>query len=184
MSDARPAPDRLAPRRVRPRAATGRASPCGSLADRGLVLATAASTKRLYPTQADLDEAATASQDNPVARAFNGPPLALDTDRRAGRLPGRRVRRWSLVGLMALLMVGRLTRSEEESGRLELVRSMPVGRHAPLAARSLVVAAMDVVVGALVTAGLLAQGLPVDRLGRARRRRSPRSVSCSSASPR
>ena len=35
---------------------------------------------------------------------------------------------------MSLLLVVRLTRGEEDSGRLELVRAMPVGRHASLAA--------------------------------------------------
>ena len=61
---------------------------------------------------------------------------------------------------MTLLMVGRLTRGEEESGRLELLRSMAVGRHAPLAAAVLVVGAMDVVVGLAVAAALAAMDLP------------------------
>jgi ABC-2 type transport system permease protein len=58
-------------------------------------------------------------------------------------------------------MVGRLTRGEEESGRMELLGSMAVGRHAPLAAGLVVVSAMDVVVGALVALSLVALGLPV-----------------------
>ena len=94
---------------------------------------TAASTKSLYPTQADLDAAALAARDNPAALAFNGPDQALDT---IGGQVAFQVGAFGLVmvGLMSVLLVGRLTRGEEDSGRLELVRSMPVGRHAPLAA--------------------------------------------------
>jgi ABC-2 type transport system permease protein len=124
-----------------------------------LVVTTAASTKGLYPTQHDLDQAAAASEDNPAALAFNGPAVALDT---LGGQVAFQVGAIGLVvvGLMALLLVGRLTRTEEESGRLELIRSMGVGRHAPLASGLLVVSAMCVVVGVLVTASLLSQDLP------------------------
>jgi ABC-2 type transport system permease protein len=124
-----------------------------------LVLVTASSTKGLYPTQADLDAAATASEDNPAALAFNGPAVALDT---LGGQVAFQVGAIGLVlvGLMALLMVVRLTRAEEESGRLELVRSMAVGRHAPLASGLIVVGLMTVVVGVLSALSLRSQGLP------------------------
>lgn len=124
-----------------------------------LVLTTAASTKGLYPTQADLDSIAAAAHDNPVALAFNGPDQALDT---MGGQIAFQVGAFGLlmVGLMCLLLVGRATRGEEDSGRLELVRSMPVGRHAPLAAGLLVVAVTNVVLGVLVTATLLLEDLP------------------------
>jgi ABC-2 type transport system permease protein len=65
-----------------------------------------------------------------------------------------------LVALMSLFMVGRLTRGEEEAGRLELVRSLPVGLHANTFAAALTVAAMNVAVGVLIAAVLIAQGLP------------------------
>ncbi len=125
-----------------------------------LVVVTAASTKGLYPTQADLDQAAAAATDNPAALAFNGPAQALDT---LGGQIAFQVGAFGLtvVALMSLLMVGRLTRSEEESGRMELIGSMAVGRHAALAAGLIVVSAMDVVVGVLTTSSLVALGLPV-----------------------
>ena len=124
-----------------------------------LVAVTASSTKGLYPTQESLDEIARASQDNPVALAFNGPDQALDT---IGGQVAFQVGAFGLimVGLMSLLLVGRLTRGEEDSGRLEMVRSMPVGRHAPLAAGLIVVVATNLVTGALVTASLLREDLP------------------------
>jgi len=62
---------------------------------------------------------------------------------------------------MSIFMIGRLTRSEEESGRLDLVRATVVGRHAPTIAALAVVAAMNAVVAAAVIAATLALGLPV-----------------------
>ena len=123
-----------------------------------MVAVSAQSVKALFPTQADLDAAA-ASSDNPAIVAFQGPAYGLDTV--GGQIafqigaPGL-----VLVGLMALMQTGRLTRTEEEAGRLELVRSLPVGRHAPTLAAGIVVGAMCVAVGVLTTLSLLAQDLP------------------------
>ena len=124
-----------------------------------LVVTIAASAQGLYPTQAALDQASLASQDNPAAIAFNGPAVALDT---IGGQVAFQLGAIGLVvvGLMALLMVVRLTRAEEDSGRLELVRSMAVGRHAPLASAVIVVGVMNLVVGATTAASLVALGLP------------------------
>jgi ABC-2 type transport system permease protein len=125
-----------------------------------LVIVTAASTKGLYATQADLEKAAFASRDNPAALAFNGPDQALDT---IGGQVAFQVGAFGMVvvGLMNLLLVSRMTRGEEDSGRLELVRSLPVGRHAPLAAGLLVIVGADVLLGVLVAGSLLQQDLPV-----------------------
>ncbi|MFI5283788.1 MAG: ABC transporter permease [Candidatus Dormibacterales bacterium] len=124
-----------------------------------LVALTAASIKGLFPTQADLDQTAAATQHNAAAIAFNGPAQGLNTV--GGQVAfqfgaGGMV----LIALMSLLMIGRLTRGEEEAGRLELIRSLPVGSRAPTTAASIVVGGMNVAVGALTTMALLAQGLP------------------------
>ena len=125
----------------------------------GLVAAATSSVKALYPTPADLDAAARAAQSSAVAKVFKGPAQALDT---IGGQVAFQIVVFGIVavGLMTLLMVVRLTRAEEESGRLELIRALPVGRRAPLAAALLVVGAMDVGVGVLVTLTLLAYALP------------------------
>jgi ABC-2 type transport system permease protein len=124
-----------------------------------LVLSTASSVKGLYPTQRDLDEAAASAHDNAAALAFNGPDQALDT---LGGQVAFQIGAFGLVmvALMTLFMFGRETRAEEESGRTELIQAMPVGRHAQTAAALLVVAGMNVLVGALVTLSLLSQDLP------------------------
>ncbi len=125
-----------------------------------LVLLTAAGVKSLFPTQAAIDEAAAASQHNPAAIAFNGPPQGLDT---LGGQVAFQVGALGMVAvaLMSLFMVGRLTRGDEEAGRLELLRSLPVGIHAHTAAALLTVAGMNAAIAALSAAALLAVGLPL-----------------------
>jgi ABC-2 type transport system permease protein len=66
----------------------------------------------------------------------------------------------ALVGVLSVLLVIRHTRAEEEAGRLELVGSTVVGRHAPLAAALIVTVATDVVLGLLTGLGLVGSGLP------------------------
>lgn len=124
-----------------------------------LVWLMAASVKELYPTQAVLDEAAAALHGNAAAIAFNGPDQGLDT---LGGQVAFQVGTISLVvAMMSIFMIGRATRGEEESGRLELIRSMAVGARAPGAAALIVAGTMSVIVGALVTLGLIVMDLPV-----------------------
>ncbi|MFN8104487.1 MAG: ABC transporter permease [Acidimicrobiia bacterium] len=67
-----------------------------------------------------------------------------------------------MVALLAIFTVVRHTRAEEEAGRLELVRSTTVGRHASLTAALLVAAATDVVLAVVTAVALVAAGLPVE----------------------
>jgi ABC-2 type transport system permease protein len=123
------------------------------------VFLTAVGVRSFFPTQASIDQAAAASQHNPGAIAFNGPAQGLDT--LGGEIAfqvGANV--MVVVALMSIFMIGRLTRGDEEAGRLELVRSLPVGIHAPALAAVIVVVAMNAAVGLLSSASLLAEGLP------------------------
>jgi ABC-2 type transport system permease protein len=124
-----------------------------------LVVVTVGSIKGLYPTQSDLDAAARTSEDNAAAIVFNGPPQGLDT---VGGQVAFQTGTFGLIlmGLMSLFMLGRMTRGEEEAGRAELLRSLPVGRHALPATALLAVGTMTVVTGALVALSLVALGLP------------------------
>ena len=113
----------------------------------------------LFPTQASIDQAATASQHNPGAIAFNGPAQGLDT--LGGQIAFQLGANGMVaVALMSVFMIGRLTRGDEEAGRLELVRSLPVGIYAPTFAALIVVVAMNAAVCVLCSASLLAEGLP------------------------
>jgi ABC-2 type transport system permease protein len=114
----------------------------------------------VFPTQAALDQTAAATAHNAAVIAFNGPAQGLNT------VGGQVAFQFGamgmvFVGLMSIFMLGRLTRGEEEAGRLEVVRSLPVGIHANTLAAVLTVAAMNLTVGVLIAAVLIAQGLPV-----------------------
>ncbi len=124
------------------------------------ILASAASIKGLYPTQADLDAAAAPMYDNAAVIALQGPTYGIDT------LGGNAVFNiggfgYALVGLMAMFLIGRTTRADEEAGRTELLRAAVVGRNAPVTAALVVTTAALVVLGGLITATMLALGLPV-----------------------
>ncbi|HSO93931.1 MAG TPA: ABC transporter permease, partial [Candidatus Dormibacteraeota bacterium] len=124
-----------------------------------LVFFTAVGVKSLFPTQASIDQAAAATEHNAGAIAFNGPAQGLDT---LGGQIAFQVGAFGMiaVALMSFFMIGRLTRGDEEAGRLELVRSLPVGIHAPAFAALITVVGMNVAVGVLSSAALLAEGLP------------------------
>ena len=125
-----------------------------------LVIVTVGSVKGLYPDQAELDRAAAVSEGNAAAIFFNGPPQALDT---VGGQVAFQTGTFGLIvmGLMSLFVLGRSTRGEEQAGRSELVRALPVGQHSLAAAAMITVAAMNVATGALVTVALVALDLPV-----------------------
>jgi ABC-2 type transport system permease protein len=125
-----------------------------------LVVSTVASVKGLYPNQAELDAAARTVEDNTAAIIFNGPPLNLDT---VGGQVAFQTGTYGLIvmGLMSVFMLGRLTRGEEEAGRSELLRSLPIGAHSLPAAALITVTAMNMVAGAFVTLSLVALDLPV-----------------------
>ncbi len=65
------------------------------------------------------------------------------------------------AALMSIFLVVRHTRADEETGRLELIGSTVVGRHAPLAAALLVASVANLAVVVLTTAVLAVAGLPL-----------------------
>jgi len=124
-----------------------------------LVLSTATSVTGLYTSQEELSVAADIVGDNPALVAMNGPTYALDTY--GGRVAWEvGAFGFAVVALMSMFLVGRQTRAEEESGRSELVRAAVVGRHAATTAALIVVAAINLVLGALVAISLIGLDLP------------------------
>ena len=90
---------------------------------------------------------------NPTMRAILGPPFDLMN---VGGFTMYRVGTFvvTMAGIMALLGVIRVTRVEEETGRLELLRSGRVGRHAPLAAAVVLALLVCLVFGVLASASV------------------------------
>ena len=124
----------------------------------GLVYAQAASIIGLYRDPAELAAAARLVEDNAAFIAMAGPPLALDT---VGGRTTFEISAFAMVlaGLMSLLLVSRNVRGDEEAGRVELLRSTVVGRHAPVPAALAVALAAEVLLGGLVALALVGAGL-------------------------
>ncbi|HEX7305235.1 ABC transporter permease [Lentzea sp.] len=79
-------------------------------------------------------------------------------------LGGLVVWRWGVfsglfIAIMALLVVTRHTRAEEEAGRTELISAAVVGRHAPLAAAVVVAGGTSLLIGVLQAVVLIGKDL-------------------------
>jgi ABC-2 type transport system permease protein len=122
----------------------------------GFFLLLAVSFPEIFPTEQER-QARAQLMSNPTAIAFRGPGFGLE-DYTYGVIMAHELMGYGMiaVALMSIFLVVRHTRAEEESGRLELVRSSIVGRYAPP------VAALTVAIGAnVVIAGLFAGLLPM-----------------------
>ncbi|WP_017185203.1 ABC transporter permease [Alkalibacillus haloalkaliphilus] len=88
----------------------------------------------LYPSADDRDQLA-ASVVNPAITALLGPAYGVD-DYHVGAILSHQMLLLTavVVAIMSILLVTRHTREDEEEGRLELIRSLPVGRMSNLTA--------------------------------------------------
>lgn len=126
----------------------------------GLVAGTASSIKGLYATLAERQQYAVTIGANPASAVLGGPGFGLST---LGGITVAEVGSTllALVALPSILLVVRYTRTEEQTGRAELVGSAVVGRHARLAAALLVVGGANLMIAAATIAVLIGYGLPV-----------------------
>ena len=110
--------------------------------------------KRLYPTAAGRAALAATGAANPAFRFLYGRPDGSSL----GALTTWRYGIWAgiFAALLTIVLVIRHTRTDEEAGRLELVGSAAVGRHAALTAALALVVLVN-----LVIAGLLCVVLPL-----------------------
>ena len=124
-----------------------------------VVYASAAATESLYPTVADRVTAAEAINNSAAIVALYGPILDVTS---LGELAMTKltVLYAVFVALLFLVLVRRHTRTEEESGRAELLGGTAVGRDAQLAAAVLESALVALVLGVLAAAASVAGGLP------------------------
>jgi ABC-2 type transport system permease protein len=123
-----------------------------------LVATTAYGLKKLYPTAAGRAALAASGGGNPALRFLYGRLYGSSL----GALTTWRYGIWAGVfaALMAIFVVIRHTRTDEEAGRLELVGSAAVGRQAALAAGLGTAVAASVAVSALLCLVLPLTGLP------------------------
>ncbi|MBD2847649.1 ABC transporter permease [Paenibacillus sp. IB182496] len=112
----------------------------------------------LYGTQALRDEMA-ATMTNPAMTAMLGPG-ALERYTVGAMTAHQMLLITALVvGLMAILLVARHTRGDEEEGRLELIRSLPVGRLSWLGAVLVVQLAVFTLLASVTGFGLALLGV-------------------------
>ncbi|HTU74052.1 MAG TPA: ABC transporter permease [Trebonia sp.] len=114
---------------------------------------------RLYKTAASRASLATTSNSNPALLFLYG---RLNGDS-VGALTAWRYGVWAALfaALMTVFLVIRHTRADEEAGRLELIGSAGVGRHAPLAAGLTVAVVANLLVTVLLSIALPLFGLPL-----------------------
>jgi ABC-2 type transport system permease protein len=122
------------------------------------VTGTAYTFKRLYPTAAGRAALAATGESNAALRFLYG---RLDGSS-IGSLTTWRYGVWAgiFAALMAIFVVIRHTRTDEEAGRLELVGSLAVGRNAALVAALLTAVTVNVVAALLLCVTLPLVGLP------------------------
>jgi ABC-2 type transport system permease protein len=118
---------------------------------------TAAQYAKLYPTDESIRDVSGVIS-NPSLVAINGQLYRASL----GGLTAWKIMATSLimVALMNIFTVIRHTRTEEETGRLELIGAGVVGRYAPLTAALLTTALANLAIALLVLLGLLGIGLP------------------------
>ncbi len=123
-----------------------------------LVAGTAQAFKKLYPTAAGRAALAATGEGNPALRFLYGRLFGSSL----GSLTTWRYGMWAAIfaALVAVFVVIRHTRTDEEAGRLELVGSAAVGRAAALAAALLTAVAVSVAMGLLLWVVLPLTGLP------------------------
>ncbi len=126
-----------------------------------LAVGSAQATADLYPSNAEVATGLAGILDNPAIIAMYGPLSAQTVDALA-------VFKTVMMGaffvsVLALVVVRRHTRTEEDEGRLELLGAAAVGRWAPLAAAVAIATAAVLAASVLAAVGLAAVGL--DPLG-------------------
>lgn len=122
--------------------------------------ASAAATESLYPTLAERGLAAELINSSPVTVAIYGPILDVNSLGEIAMTKTTVLYAMFVMGL-GLVLVRRHTRTEEETGRQELLAATQVGRDAPLVSVLVEATTVMVALAVLVALGDIVGGLPV-----------------------
>jgi polyether ionophore transport system permease protein len=126
----------------------------------GMCYVSATATESLYPTLSDRVAAAELVNSSPAVVALYGPILDV-TSLGEVAMTKATVMYAVFVMALALVLVRRHTRAEEESGRAELLGAAQVARQAPLASAVIESGLIVTGLGALAALANIAGGLPV-----------------------
>ncbi|EDL66362.1 ABC transporter permease [Bacillus sp. SG-1] len=120
---------------------------------------TAGAFKGLYPTK-ESRQAIAETMMNPAMTAMLGKSYGIDNYTYGAMFAHEMLLFTAIaVAIMSILLTVRHTRAEEEEGRIEMIRSLPVGRLANLNGTLLVVALTNVLLAFIVGLGLYAMGI-------------------------
>ncbi|MGW9568848.1 anibiotic ABC transporter [Rhodococcus hoagii] len=134
--------------------------PAWVIAVGGSTVLLASSYQTLYPT-AESRQARAALIESPAATALAGPGYGL-SDYTLGAMVANEIAGMTMiaVAIMSVLLVTLHLRTEEETGRAEMLRSGVVGRFAPITSGLAVVLLANLAIGLILGLGLTAVGLP------------------------
>ncbi|RDI31306.1 ABC-2 type transport system permease protein [Rhodococcus sp. AG1013] len=134
--------------------------PAWVIAVGGSTVLLASSYQTLYPTP-ESRQARAALIESPAATALAGPGYGL-SDYTLGAMVANEIAGMTMiaVAVMSVLLVTLHLRTEEESGRAEMLRSAVVGRFAPITSGLAVVLLANLLIGLVLGLGLTAVGLP------------------------
>lgn len=126
----------------------------------GTIASSAAAVPAVYDTPAKVAGYASAVGTSPVSYLMSGRQAGIDT---IGGIVANEVSQVAQLGicLMVMFLVVRHTRSEEETGRAELLRSTVQGRHAATLAGLLYAVSAAALIGMITTGAMLTSGLDV-----------------------
>lgn len=124
----------------------------------GVIALSALAVPPIYDTPEKIAGYGRALGTSPVSYLMSGRQVGLDT---IGGIVANEISQVAQLGicLMVMFLVVRHTRSEEESGRAELLRSTVLGRHAATLAALVYGVAAAVLIGSITTLSMLAAGL-------------------------
>lgn len=119
----------------------------------------------LYPTGVERQIMAETMK-NPAIIVMLGPGYGLDNYTDGAMMAHFMLAFTALsVGIMGILLTVRYTREDEEEGRIEMIRSLPIGSLATLTATFLVLALTNVILSLAVGLGLYSLGIDSMDLG-------------------
>ncbi|UOQ48891.1 ABC transporter permease [Gracilibacillus caseinilyticus] len=95
------------------------------------------------------------TMENPAMTAMVGPGYGLD-DYTNGAMMAHEMLLFTAIvfAIMSILLITKLTRKEEEEGKFELIRSLPVGRLSSLSSAVILVSALNIFIGAVIAVSL------------------------------
>ncbi|KAB2333063.1 ABC transporter permease [Cytobacillus depressus] len=124
-----------------------------------LTVVVAQSFSQMYVTEQERQIAAETMR-NPAMTAMLGPGYGLDNYTVGAMMAHQMLLFTALaVGIMSILFVVRHTREDEEDGRMEMFRSLPVGRLSSLHATILVSVGANLLLAVMIGFGLYALGI-------------------------